>query len=1060
MTTVYFMKPQTRLFRLTHVAWLTAMLLFAFNQVMAQCPPGNVILDSQADVNDFLTNYPNCTEISGNLQIGINAGTSDIIDISPLGNLTRVENSLNIWHNSMLPNLSGLNNITSVGGLDILFNSSLGNINGLSNLTSTSGLLQIRVNHVLTDLNGLNNLTIVGGDLNIRENAALTNVSDLSSLTSIPGFLNIEKNAALTNLDGLSSLTSVGGYFNIRENASLTSVNALGALANIGGILQIANNAALTGINGFSSLTNVGGAAVNIVNNGALTNVDGFSSLTSITGYLNFRDNALLTSVNGLSALTNIGGYLRFNNNDQLQSLNGLQNLASIGGALLIQNNDQLTDISAVANIDYTTISFDSLYNAALSITDNTLLSVCNLPNICAYLSNDAGTHPRVITGNLANCVDEAAVVVACSTPTCPPGNVVLTTQAQVDQFIIDYPNCTQIAGYLAIRSEVTNLNALSNIITITGSLDAGNATMLTDISGLSNLTTIGQDALIANSALTDLNGLSSLTNIVGWFSIRNNASLTNINGLGALTNVGGYLIIRDNASLTSVNGLVALANVGGYLQFSNNAALTGINGFNSLTNVGGEGLAIVNNGALTNVEGLSNLTSITGVLNIRDNASLTNVNGLGALVNIGGFLQFVNNAALTNLNGLRSLTNVGGEGVIIINNGALTNLDGLSSLTSITGYLNIRDNVSLTSVNGFSTLTNIGSYLRFYNNDQLQSLNGLQNLASIGGALVIEKNDQLTDISAVANIDYTTISFDSLLNAALSITDNTLLSVCNLPNICAYLSNDASTHPRNITGNLANCLDEAAVVVACSTPDCPAGNVVFSTQAEVDQFLTTYPNCTEITGNLFIGVNSGTSDITNLAPLHNLTHIGGWLAVYTTSLTSLNGLHQLTSISHDIDIRANINLTDVSALQNTTFTPFDGFGLTIINNPALAVCNLSNFCAYIENPASTHPRVISGNLANCLDEAAVVAACVTGIDMIDASLFSVYPNPVNDIVNIVYDKPVTQVSVINMLGQTVLQKDMNTTHASVDIAALPSGSYYIHILTGDAFSTVKVIKQ
>lgn len=34
----------------------------------------------------------------------------------------------------------------------------------------------------------------------------------------------------------------------------------------------------------------------------------------------------------------------------------------------------------------------------------------------------------------------------------------------------------------------------------------------------------------------------------------------------------------------------------------------------------------------------------------------------------------------------------------------------------------------------------------------------------------------------------------------------------------------------------------------------CPPGDVTFSSQEEVDDFVATYPNCTEITGNMLIG--------------------------------------------------------------------------------------------------------------------------------------------------------------------------------------------------------------
>lgn len=162
----------------------------------------------------------------------------------------------------------------------------------------------------------------------------------------------------------------------------------------------------------------------------------------------------------------------------------------------------------------------------------------------------------------------------------------------------------------------------------------------------------------------------------------------------------------------------------------------------------------------------------------------------------------------------------------------------------------------------------------------------------------------------------------------------------------------------------------------------CPTGQVVLSTQADVNQFLVNYPDCTELSNNLYIGVQSDNSDVSNLMPLSKIGKVGGYLVVYNTNLTTLNGLNNLTSIGQDIDIRNNNMLSDISALQNTTFSPFDGFGLTILNNPSLAVCDLPNFCTYLANPAATHPRTISGNAANCITEQAVIDACSGGPEL------------------------------------------------------------------------------
>src|SRR5690606_9327446 len=133
---------------------VSIFFLFFTLGLKAQCPAGSVALYSQAAVNNFATNYPNCTEVSGNLTIlGAN-----ITDLTPLSNLTSVGGYLFI-SNSNLNNLDGLSNLTSVGGyLRINANSNLTNLDGLSNLTSVGGYLFIDFNFNLDNLDGLSNL--------------------------------------------------------------------------------------------------------------------------------------------------------------------------------------------------------------------------------------------------------------------------------------------------------------------------------------------------------------------------------------------------------------------------------------------------------------------------------------------------------------------------------------------------------------------------------------------------------------------------------------------------------------------------------------------------------------------------------------------------------------------------------------------------------------------------------------------------------------------------------------------------------------------------------------
>src|SRR5690606_27561829 len=130
-----------------------------------------------------------------------------------------------------------------------------------------------------------------------------------------------------------------------------------------------------------------------------------------------------------------------------------------------------------------------------------------------------------------------------------------------------------------------------------------------------------------------------------------------------------------------------------------------------------------------------------------------------------------------------------------------------------------------------------------------------------------VSQNALLTDISGLENIAAESIE-------DLHIVDNPLLSVCDLPNFCTYLSNPVN--PRTISGNLANCLDETTVMTACFP--CPSGNFTFTTQQQIDDFGTTYAHCTDITlGDISIYLN----DITNLDGLSKVKTITGTLVLW-----------------------------------------------------------------------------------------------------------------------------------------------------------------------------------
>lgn len=103
-----------------------------------------------------------------------------------------------------------------------------------------------------------------------------------------------------------------------------------------------------------------------------------------------------------------------------------------------------------------------------------------------------------------------------------------------------------------------------------------------------------------------------------------------------------------------------------------------------------------------------------------------------------------------------------------------------------------------------------------------------------------------------------------------------------------------------------------------------------------------------------------------------------------------------------------------------------------------------------------------NGNTTNRSTPAAI--NCPTSTLAVDgfeiANNMTVFPNPVNDILNIASDNEITAVSIYNMLGQQVITKAINANEGQIDVTGLNAGTYFVKVDSGDAVRTLKVIKK
>ena len=146
----------------------------------------------------------------------------------------------------------------------------------------------------------------------------------------------------------------------------------------------------------------------------------------------------------------------------------------------------------------------------------------------------------------------------------------------------------------------------------------------------------------------------------------------------------------------------------------------------------------------------------------------------------------------------------------------------------------------------------------------------------------------------------------------------------------------------------------------------CPAGDVTFSTQGQIDSFQINYPGCTDMPGSIRI---SG-SDISNLLGLSTLDSIGGCLKIFDNpQLISLSGLKNLSYVGYCTEgsffvtsfgllIQNNAVLTSLAGLENLKSVRA---GIAIDTNSSLSTLSGLNNLSTVGTCTIQHPLGGSG---------------------------------------------------------------------------------------------------
>ncbi len=142
------------------------------------------------------------------------------------------------------------------------------------------------------------------------------------------------------------------------------------------------------------------------------------------------------------------------------------------------------------------------------------------------------------------------------------------------------------VAGFLRIKdTNLYNLDGLESLIEVGLSLTISGNKYLSNISGLSNLSSAMQIVINDNDALENIHGLGILKSVENLM-ISCNDNLLNVDGLDTLTTISGSMYINNNSVLTSLSGLSHLITIIEDLVIVGNRALSALD-LVDLTHVG-----------------------------------------------------------------------------------------------------------------------------------------------------------------------------------------------------------------------------------------------------------------------------------------------------------------------------------------------------------------------------------------------------------------------------------------------------------------------------------------
>lgn len=826
------------------------------------------------------------------------------------------------------------------------------------------------------------------------------------------------------------------------------------------------------------------------INSSSISSLEGINFFTNLTTL--YCDNNLLLNLN-VSSLTNIVSLNCSNNQLVNINLNGLTELQNLN----CQSN-QLTDlnVSAITNLVNLDCSYNQIVNLNLNSLSNLEILNCSNNQVSSFdLSSLIGLKTFDCSNNQILTIDTINLE---SLETFNCNSNFISSLTVINKSDLIYLNCS---NNLLTFLNLLNLPSLVEISCTYNQLSTLDLTGLTELESLNcannqiviiNVNGLNQlISLNCNNNLLTIIDLNSLTNLKYLYCNSNSLSTLNLNGLNALLVLSCNNNLIESLNFSNTNNLQSLycsnnqistLNLSSLINFQNlfcsNNMLTSIfikNGSfeNNLSFSGNQNLQFIcaDDSEINYVQDEINNNNYT---NCHVNSYCSFTPG-GVTYSIQGNVKYDNNndgcdvldTTFVNLQ-LSFSDGVSTESLFSNSNGSYSNFVKSGTYT-ITPQIENSNYFLVSPTTTSVDFTQVGTpFIQNYcitpngNYADIEivilPLNSLM-AGQDAKYKIIYKNKGTITQSGSVNLIFNDTYFDVLVTNPIFTSQNTNNLNWSFNNL-----NPQETRTIFVTLNL-------------NTTSIGAGQIAQFTASVTTSNIDESPNDNSITFNQTV-INSmlANDKVCIEGSSVSISQVGQY--VHYCIHFKNNG----TAIAQNIVIK---DIIDTTKYDFSTLIPIDGSHMFltrqtnsdtvefIFENINLEFGN-TNSDGYVMFKIKTLPTLINGDTftntasvyydyrapLNTNIESTTIEA-LSNITFEDNQRFTIYPNPVKEVLNIyTYEQnSVDSITIYNSLGQ-MIQKVINPNYFSLNVSNLNQGVYFLNMTTEKGTSSIKFIKE